>query len=77
MSTERQIKLGDIVVVKKGAEVRSSYPGRDTFTLTRNQKVKVCLFLIKWSQDGHLHHAEISWAGRGGYWCYAKLTDVI
>jgi hypothetical protein len=72
---ERVVRRGDIVTVRKGAEVRTTHPKRDGYILKRSQKVKVYLFLEEWECDGRSHHAEISWAGSGGYWCYAKLSD--
>ena len=69
------IERGDVVVVKKGATVRSL--NRGLYVLQRQQQVKVHLVLQSFTQDEKLFPAEISWAGSGGYWCYANIADVL
>lgn len=67
---------GDVVTVRRGAAVRSLHPNRGRYVTQRAQKVKVDRVTTAFVLDGVEHPAEVSWAGRGGYWCYAALTDV-
>ena len=71
------IMRGQTVMLRKGAEVRTMHPARDRYTLKRNQSVKVHSAHAGYELDGVSHPAEISWAGTGGYWCYAKQDDII
>lgn len=71
------VKKGDRVVVKAGTVVRSCHPQKKVYTLKRSQTVTVHLYLRGYApfEGQEKQEPEISWAGTGGYWCYAKLSD--
>lgn len=70
-------KPGNTVTMKKGAEVHSMHPKRHNYTLRRKQAVKVHASYPAFECDGITHRAQISWAGTGGYWCYAYVDDIL
>lgn len=67
---------GQIVTIRKGAKVHSLCESKGDYVLSREQKVKIHLVLDAFWSNGYLRDAEISWAGTGGYWCYAKQADI-
>ena len=72
---ERDIKRGDIVTIRKGATVRSL--SRGEYVLKRAQKVTVHLVTNGFTYEGRTRPSEVSWAGSGGYWCYADKADIV
>ncbi len=73
------IKPRQRVMILKGTEIRSMHPQKPRYHAGRNYMVKVCTVL-----PGHKYNAwvdrssapTVSWAGEGGYWCYANANDV-
>jgi len=70
------VRSGDVVTVRRGAQVRSLHPKRGTYVTQRAQTVKVHLVTSGFVLNDVEYPAEISWAGSGGYWCYVPLADV-
>lgn len=65
-------KRGDRIRVRKGAMVRSMHPSRcGKYALKRAQVVKIH-DVYRWPDV--LPHS-IVWAGSGGYWIEADVTD--
>lgn len=75
------LKRGTVVILKKGAPVRSCNPNKREYVLKRNQKVKVHNTFRPYegseSWGYPARKGEVSWAGAGGYWCHANFEDVL
>lgn len=68
---------GQIVTIRKGARIKSLHPEKGEYISKRAQKVKLHLVLRGFTHYGIEHLPEVSWAGSGGYWCYAYQKDVV
>ena len=63
-----EINDGDIVIVNKGAVVKSYNPSKREYVLKKSQKVKVYYqYDIK---------REIVWVGTGHYWCWTDKSNI-
>lgn len=74
------IKRGDVVIIRKGTKYHSM---RDGFwhRTKKNHTVKVDHILTgcQFFENGRevITNPEVSWAGRGRYWCRADINDVV
>ena len=71
------LKRGDMVIVHKGALVRSFNPSKNNYVTKSSRRVKVATV---YTYDPVYHDGrktEISWAGAGGYWCHTTIDNVV
>lgn len=71
------VERGQMVTIPKGTPVHSLHPQGDYVAAT-TRKIKVHAVHPAWTDlERSVHHpAQVSWAGRGGYWCYADLDRI-
>lgn len=72
------IKQGDWVRIKKGADVKSTHPQHKRFQTKRANVVEVHMKLPAFAgfEDHPPRPAQITWAGTGGYWCDVDVSCV-
>jgi hypothetical protein len=69
---------GKTVYVKAGSEYRSLHPAsKQPSVMSRTKSIKVDKAFRGYVHDGRVVSPEISWAGAGGYWCYACANNII
>ena len=61
------------IVIPKGTEINSTHPSKSSLVSKREQivnSIHTKKHYLKWC-------TEVTWAGAGGYWRWAKITDEI
>jgi hypothetical protein len=62
-----QLKRGDRVRIRRGAQVHTMYPGKADYQLKRSQVIKV----------DHTIGDKVRWAGSAGYWNQTSIENII